>query len=249
MTIEPIPLSAQPMARNAALDLVKWLAMLSMLLDHLRILWPGMHSLFVPGRLAFPLFCVAIAANVARSRSARLINDSNARYLGGILLFASISEVVYRPMSPAGTLNVMFTLLLGLVIAWGVHYRSVLAACMATGAAAIAAWMNEPLMYGFLGCLLPAALLLAIKRPGPVWVLPALLCVAINTRDSLWARAMDMDAYSLAVWGSAFSAPLIGLWLLRTPLACKVWPVRQWAYWFYPVHLAVLQGIREFMQG
>lgn len=231
-------------ARNAALDLVKWLAMLTMLLDHLRLLWPDMHSLFVPGRLAFPLFCLAIAANVARGRSDTLFSGSNGRYLGYMLVFAFISEMIYRPMSPAGTLNVMFTLLLGLLIAWGFQYRSVLGAGTAACATALAAWMDGPLMYGFLGCLLPAALLLAIKRPGLTWLLPAVLCVAVNTRSSLWARAMEVDAYSLAVLGCAFAAPLIGLWLLRTPITLSIWPVRHWAYAFYPAHLAVLQAIR-----
>lgn len=246
MRVEPASLRPEYAAypRNAALDLVKWLAMLTMLLDHLRLLWPYMHSLFVPGRLAFPLFCLAIAANVARARPDQLFSSTNARYLTYMLVFALVSEAVYRPMSPAGTLNVMFTLLLGLLIAWGFHYRSVLSAGMTVGAAALAAWMDGPLMYGFLGCLLPAALLLAIKRPGPIWVLSAVLCVAVNTRSSLWARAMDVDAYSLTVLGSAFAAPLIGLWLLRMPIAIKVWPVGQWGYWFYPLHLALLQALR-----
>ena len=57
------------MRRDAGLDLVKWLAMLSMLLDHLRYLWPDAYGLFVVGRLAFPLFCLGIAANVARTLS------------------------------------------------------------------------------------------------------------------------------------------------------------------------------------
>ena len=54
------------MTRDAGLDLVKWLAMLSMLIDHLRYLWPDVYALFVIGRLAFPLFCLGIAANVVR---------------------------------------------------------------------------------------------------------------------------------------------------------------------------------------
>ncbi|CAE6952344.1 conserved protein of unknown function [Pseudomonas marincola] len=59
-----------PQGRDANLDLIKWLAMLTMLLDHLRYLWPQAADwLFIIGRLAFPLFCLGIAANVARPRS------------------------------------------------------------------------------------------------------------------------------------------------------------------------------------
>lgn len=237
----------EPTRRDSALDLIKWLAMLTMLLDHLRLLWPDAHVLFIPGRLAFPLFCLAIAANVARSRPGPLLSEGNTRYLGWMLVFALISELVYRPVSPLGTLNVMFTLLLGLLIAWGIHHRNTLSAGLALGASVVAAGLDEQLMYGLLGCLLPAALLLAIQRPGPMWLLPALLSVAVNTRSSLWARAMDLDAYSLAVLGMAVVAPLFGLWLLRVTFKGNVWPVRHWAYWFYPVHLGVLQALRKLM--
>ena len=50
--------------RDHALDWIKWLALVAMVLDHM---WqdPG-YGLRVAGRLAFPLFCLAIAANVAR---------------------------------------------------------------------------------------------------------------------------------------------------------------------------------------
>ena len=236
-----------PRDRDKQLDLIKWLAMLTMLLDHLRLLWPDAHGLFIPGRLAFPLFCLAIAANVARSRPGQLLSEGNTRYLGWMLGFALISELVYRPVSPLGTLNVMFTLLLGLLIAWGVQHRNAFSAGLALGASVVAAWLDTQLMYGLLGCLLPAALLLAIQRPGPVWLLPALLSVAMNTRSSLWARAMDVDAYSPAVMGTAFIAPLVGLWLLRATFKGNVWPVRHWAYWFYPVHLGVLQALRKLM--
>ena len=58
-----------PRARDANLDLLKWLAMLSMLLDHLRYVWPQSEWLFIVGRLAFPLFCLGIAAmSHARNR-------------------------------------------------------------------------------------------------------------------------------------------------------------------------------------
>ena len=56
--------------RDGALDLLKWLALLSMVLDHLRYVGLSLDGLYVPGRLAFPWFCLAIAANVYRLRSA-----------------------------------------------------------------------------------------------------------------------------------------------------------------------------------
>lgn len=111
------------MTRDAGLDLVKWLAMLSMLIDHLRYLWPDAYGLFVIGRLAFPLFCLGIAANVVRTQSGELFSESNARYLGWLLAFSLLSELPYRLLSPeSATLNVMPTLSLGLLVAWGIHH-------------------------------------------------------------------------------------------------------------------------------
>ncbi|WP_241083736.1 TraX family protein, partial [Pseudomonas viridiflava] len=73
-------------SRSSSLDLIKWLALLTMVVDHLRLVWPQMSYLFIPGRLSFPLFCVAIAAIVARSKPGELFTTANGRYLALILL-------------------------------------------------------------------------------------------------------------------------------------------------------------------
>ena len=65
-----VPVSAAQVterSRDPALDLIKWLALVCMVLDHLHgVLPPTLHEysgwLKVSGRLAFPLFCLAIAA-------------------------------------------------------------------------------------------------------------------------------------------------------------------------------------------
>ncbi|KAF2406001.1 TraX protein [Pseudomonas antarctica] len=142
-----------------------------------------------------------------------------------MLLFAAISEVPYRYISPPGSFNVLVTLALGLLIAWGLQYRTLLSGATALMAAAVAYVLDDPLMYGFYGALLPAAVLLAIKSLGVFWLLPAALCLSSNTRSSIVTRAMDLEIYSLLALSSAFAAPLIGLWLLRQTFTFKVWPV------------------------
>ncbi|MHC8290481.1 TraX family protein [Pseudomonas sp. XS1P51] len=231
-------------SRSSSLDLIKWLAMLTMVIDHLRLVWPEMTYLFIPGRLSFPLFCVAIAANVARSKPGELLTAANGRYLALMLLFAVISEVPYRYISTSGSFNVLVTLVLGLVIAWGWQHRTLLSGAVAVIATAIAYVLDDPLMYGVYGALVPSAILLAIKRPGVLWLLPAALCLLSNTPSSIVTRALDMEIYSVLALSAAFAAPLIGLWLLRQTFTLKVWPVQQWGYWFYPGHLAVLQALR-----
>ena len=231
-------------SRSSSLDLIKWLAMLTIVIDHLRLVWPEMSNLFILGRLSFPLFCVAIAANVARSKPGELLTAANGRYLALMLVFAAISEVPYRYISTSGSFNVLVTLALGLVIAWGWQHRTLLSSAMALMAAAIAYVLDDPLMYGLYGALVPAAVLLAIKRPGALWLLPAVLCLLSNTRSSIVTRAMDLEIHSLLALSTAFAAPLIGLWLLHQKFTFNVWPVRQWGYWFYPGHLAALQALR-----
>nr|WP_316250542.1 TraX family protein [Pseudomonas fluorescens] len=56
--------------------------------------------------------------------------------------------------------------------------------------------------------------------------------------------SLDLDPPSILALGTAFAAPLLGLWLLRQSLYFNVQPVRQWGYWFYPGHLVALQALR-----
>jgi hypothetical protein len=234
-------------ARDTNLDLIKWLAMLTMLLDHLRYVWPTVEWLFIVGRLAFPLFCLGIAANVARSRSGELYTDDNVRYLGWMAAFTVISELPYRLLSSdSSTLNVMPSLTLGLLIAWGAHHRGRDGFILALVGMSAAAVIQKHLMYGIFGALLPAALLLAIRRPGLMWLLPAVLCVLANSRNR-WLAEWELQPYTLLILFTAFVAPLFGLWLLRCPNPFRVWPVKRWGYWFYPGHLAALHLIRSLI--
>ncbi|HHG4437083.1 TPA: TraX family protein [Pseudomonas aeruginosa] len=227
------------MRRDANLDLVKWLAMLSMLLDHLRYLWPDTHVLFVVGRLAFPMFCLAIAANVSRTRPGELFSEGNARYLGWMLLFSLLSELPYRLLSPeSSTLSVMPTLMLGLLVAWGVHHRDRGSLLLAATSLVIAALLQQQLMYGLLGVALPASFLLAL-RSLHWWWLPAALAVLANGRNR-WVVESGVTPETLPLFAMAGAAVVLGLALLRQPMSCKVWPVGRWGYWFYPGHLAAI---------
>jgi len=240
--------------RERGLDLVKWLALLSMALDHLRFLIPG-HALlgwgFVPGRLAFPLFCLALAANLARSRPG-LFARSEQRHIGALLLFAVFSEPAHDLMlGNAHKLNILLTLALGWGIAWGCHALQrgplLLAGLLLAGAA----WLHGSLTYGVLGTLLPTLCLLALQRGGPWPALAALAIVSANLTPRLGAALLAGQPRDWLIACSCLAALPLGFWLLRTPLPqrLRVPAVGRWAYYFYPLHMLAIAAAARLLRA
>lgn len=99
-------------------NVLKWVAIAAMLIDHTAAVMGGWLPPFCSGlmrdvgRMAFPIFAYGIAQGCVYTHSAR-------RYLGRLLLFALISEVPYQlaleqPLPPRfATTNVFFTLFAG----------------------------------------------------------------------------------------------------------------------------------------
>ena len=234
--------------RDHALDLIKWLAIVTMLIDHLRLVWPQLANLFVIGRWAFPLFCLAIAANVFRASHRPLWQLGNARYLGYLLLFTLISEYPYHLLSTeSNTFNVLPTLAVGLLLCWCIQYPSVSRVILLILITSLAYLNSDQLMYGWLGTLLPVACLLALRYGYRLWWLPALIAAWVNLPYEL-SNGAAVQATDLLILGSAAFAVLFGLWLLqREFIPFEVVPVGRWGYWFYPVHLAMLAMLRDLI--
>jgi hypothetical protein len=228
-------------SRDQPLDLIKWLAIITMLLDHTRLVWPSLSGLAVIGRWAFPLFCLAIAANVYRARHPPLWQRKNARYLGYMLLFALISEYPYHLLSPQSiTFNIMPTLAMGLLLCWCVAYSNCYHMLFGLLLIACAYQYNTQLMYGWLGVLLPAACLLAITYGRKLWWLAALIAALANVvYDASFAVALQ-QAQPISLISAAL-ATVFGLGLLwQRPRLPPITPVGHWGYWFYPLHLLAL---------
>ena len=225
--------------RDGALDLLKWLALLCMVLDHLRYVGLSLDGLYVPGRLAFPWFCLAIAANLHRMGSAPVAG----RYLGWLLLFSVISEVPYRLfIEDADTLNVLPTLALGLLVARGWQQRTLVDRGLALVALSIATVFSSQLMFGFFGVLLPLAMLLVFRRPWYFSLLPGLVCVAANQWQVLLINGKLVALLGLA---ACLIGPLLGLILLRHAQSASPPAMRRWAYALYPAHFVVLLAVRQ----
>ncbi|MDO7896428.1 TraX family protein [Pseudomonas citrulli] len=230
--------------RDGALDLLKWLALLAMVLDHLRYVGFSADGLYVPGRLAFPWFCLAMAANLERGAA----SAGSGRYLGWLLVFSAVSEIPYRLFFPEpATLNVLPTLALGLLVARGWLVPTLSARGLATVALLLAACCSTQLMFGFFGVLLPLAMLLVMRRPGYFALLPGLVCVAANQWRALYGAAWLGN--SVAWWGllACLFAPWLGRLLLRHAGCFQPPPMRRWAYGLYPAHFLLLLVIRDWV--
>ncbi|MDD2058933.1 conjugal transfer protein TraX [Pseudomonas sp. GD03860] len=226
--------------RSAGLDLVKWLAMVTMVADHSRFVWPSAEWLFVVGRLAFPLFCLAIAANVARSGAGQVFSAANGRYLGWMLVFSVLSQWPYQVLDVGTrTFNIMPTLTLGLLMAWGFHYPARGMRLLALGTLLVSLLASDVLMYGWPGVVLPSAFLLALRGGRGTWLVPGFVAVMANLSND-WLRANLAEPITLMTMAAAgLSAPL-GMRMLRGQYSMHVWRVGRWGYWFYPLHLLLI---------
>lgn len=234
--------------RDNSIDLIKWIALITMIIDHSwYILTPELQEPFrwmrTIGRLAFPLFCLAIAANVYRQP---IGYSGGLKYLGGILLFALISQQPYSRFFESNYLNILFTLGLGLVIAQAVHHRTPSLIISGVVALAIATAYRPILSYGLAGVLLPAILLAAlqarvIETRIVTWSTAALIAVLANTGAGIMLLP-DLPARALASISAAALAPLLGLALLQFRLR-SIRPVGTWMYPIYPIHMLLLNSL------
>lgn len=237
--------STMPVPRDSVLDLVKWLALITMVVDHLRYVLPSSDGLYLIGRFAFPFFCLAIAMNVARSRPAGPALVS-LRYVGLLLAFSVLSEWPYRLLVPdTQTLNVMPTLALGALLAGAVHRPGKRNACVGACAIVVAGLGHEWLMYGLSGVLLPSAFLIALRSPLYGWVLPSVCCLAANLGPEITSGAAAGELFFLGVLGACFVAPLAGQTLVILQPRLSVVPVKKWAYIFYPAHFLILAAVSQ----
>ena len=236
--------------RDRTLDLLKWLAMLSMVMDHLR--YVGWHAdwLYVPGRLAFAWFCLAIALNVARSAARPTQQRINWKYLTWLAVFSVVAEFPYRlyMAEEVTTLNVLPTLVLGLLVAQGLISRAWPMRIMGIVALGLGVAFGQQLMFGAYGVLLPAAFLLVLR--GSLWlaVLPGVVCLLSNEWPKIIDGMLWGDPISIGALAACLLAPLFGLAILRGRPAFGVWPMRRWAYLIYPVHFLLLFGLRQIIE-
>ncbi len=94
---------------GASLDLIKIIAVITMLIDHVNHLVFSHASVeaYYIGRLAFPLFCYGVACAMYRTRA------ENYKYVVGLVALAVLVEPIFTLARGENNLNVLFTLAAG----------------------------------------------------------------------------------------------------------------------------------------
>lgn len=227
-----IPLPAAPpnsapslRLADGTIEALKWLALALMLGDHVNKYLFDEHLpvLFEAGRLCMPLFAILLGFNLARPSS-----DASAagRTLKRLVIFGALASVPYmwlNPKLPGGwyPLNVLFELaglaLVVLVLKRGGAGHKALAALVFVVVGAFAEYWWPAIGLGL------AAYSYA-RRPSWLTLAVALGCCAA-------LAVINGNQWALAAF------PVLAV---ASRVELKVPRVRDFFYWFYPVHLALI---------
>jgi len=201
------------------------IAMLSMLIDHIGVIfYPGNDTFRIIGRLAFPLYCWFIVQGYRYTRN-------HKKYMKRLLILAVISQAPFTLAFDEYVLNVIVTLLLGLIALYAYDRlpepRRTLAVLGILFVSVIV-----PMDYGIYGILL-----IFIYRFAKGWQMLA---------GHLLLNLLYLAVYGPEVWIQMFSILATVLILLTRP-GEKRW-VPNWLYRaFYPAHLAILYAIKQLI--
>ncbi|MGG4127828.1 TraX family protein [Paenibacillus illinoisensis] len=204
--------------------MMQWIAMITMLIDHIgAVFYPQVEELRIIGRIAFPIYAFAVYIGYKHTRNVQ-------KYIWRLFWIAVLSQVPFMAAFNHLSLNVVWTLwssLLVLLVLDKLPNR-LLGIPIVVGAGII---MEITAMdYGMYGLLL---VLLFRYFQGPVLVLGHILLTALYIQ--LYSSSVQM--YSVvATLGIAIAQYYGAGFRLKGP---------RWIWrYFYPAHLAIIAIIR-----
>ncbi len=193
-------------------NFMKVIGLIAMLIDHIgHAIFPDLILLRIIGRLAFPIFAYQLTIGYGNT-------SDLGRYLLRLFLFGLISQYPYALIF-GGTLNIFFTLLLGLFAIYSIDRKRYLALALC-----FALPMLLPFEYGYYGLVTIVAFYLFRDRMAYI----ILSQVAINL-----------------VYLALFNAPIQAYSLIALLFIYKKWNVelplnKYFFYSFYPLHILIL---------
>lgn len=203
----------------------KWVGMVAMLIEHVAHFGVGMEQgwPFVIGRLAFPLFTVALAYGLAEKSVPELLRAAGRLALWGCA--AGIVGLAVRDFAP---LNVLFTFALGVLVHWSIrHYHR--GAVFVFLGASCASLLVE---YGFFGVMAVACALHGARQRTAWsqlgWLVFAVLLISMVRFNEL----------------AVLSIPVL---LLLDAVKVEIPRVRRMFYWVYVGQWPLIAAVRVLM--
>lgn len=220
---------------GAPLDVVKLVAALLMVVDHVNAIFLGNRPtlLWHLGRIVFPLFAFALVCNLRRGTDV-------GKYLASLLVLGAVSQPIFAGAFGDTAGNTLLTLAVGIAIVVTLRDRSPLVqhAALAIGAIAVFSpgiQARTGVDFGLAGMMLPAALYVTLHR-GIAFV-PWLLALLVGLNwfpPEPWRYAPILTA---TIAGVGALAVLAGA--LRFQGRPRFLP-RYALHIFYPAHLLAL---------
>lgn len=206
--------------RDGRIDLLKWIAILSMLIDHIGYgFFPNNEAFRIVGRLAFPIFAYLIVQGLTNTRNQK-------KYIMRLWLFALISQIPFLLYFDVMRLNVLFVFFAGALL------------CKA-------GWQFIPL-YALLGFLLPIdygwwgltiiPLFYWLKKQ------PWIAIASITMLMFVYIEQIEWVTQYYAILGFF----LIGI-LPKMKEISFLKTNKYFFYWFYPAHIAILFLIKMIL--
>ena len=231
---------------------LKIIAAISMLIDHIGvILLPGVTVLRIIGRIAFPIYAYMIAEGCFYTRN-------KLRYFLSIFTLGIGCQLVYSLYDGGKLFGILITFSLSIIIVYALQhmYKALASESVKTflkilsvlifAAAVFGVYLlNEIFLidYGFLGCLAPVFVSI-FKIPGKK---------AANQRS--WERPLQVISLGVCLLCLVFTMGSRQLYaLLALPLLLLYsgrrgkLKMKYFFYVFYPLHLAILQGISSLFK-
>lgn len=241
--------------RNRAIDFIKLVALVCMVLSHSRFIFPEYSfNLIVVGRWVFILFAFVLAYNLSKILSFSHLSSIKT-YFVYLIIFAVLSEGPHNllvstdnsfhvgPFFPTQH-NILYTYIFGFisVLVFSIS-ENIFLKFFVTGAfLSILSSFSRKLEYGLSGIVLILAFYAYLSTPSRfkyLYLFIALYC-------SILATSQYYDSLNPILLISILLAFSFVVFVSKFDIQFYVPKMGRWLYFFYPIHMAVIYIIVSY---